>query len=268
MVEQQVQAEEKLQEEAIDNLAEQAAAGIETPEGTPPADKPVLPPEDMVPATVVGEQRRRRQAAELENAELKGKLSVLEATRTAQVATKSPLESYVEQYGGEIQPDAATLLAQEKWKDQQAQIKADAVRQEREQAIVLENRRKMQTDAAVNFTAEKVGAGLDFDSITVLGQHYLTQGDVDDARRAGPELGAKHIYKQMINRTLDAGGAEAKVLQQRLDAHKAKLKQDTLVEQPKPDETEKSGNLPPKRSKETDAPVVNDPHISNVFGLI
>lgn len=201
------------------------------------------PKEDMVPATVVAKQRAARRAAEIEVAELRGRLAAQEKPA---VAEKSPIELAAEELGvsvDEVTVDGKILREQRAFEKKQAETTTHQQN--------LDDFKEAGSEALRTMTDEVHGEGLGLAALEELGAHLLTPGDKLDIFQSGKNCG-KTTRDMLITRIARAGGEGAKELRQRLKAHK-----DSQVE-PK---VEQKGE--PEQKVET--PNANDPTESDAF---
>lgn len=216
--------------------AELAKAALE-------ATEPEKPKEDMVPATVVATQRAARRAAELEAAELRGRLAAQE-----KVSEKSPLELAAEEQDkplDEIIVDGKLLREQRAWDKKQT----DATTHQQK----VDDFKMAAAEAHRTMTDEVHGAGLGLSSLQELGAHLIDDLDEQRIFRAGRDCG-KAARKILLRRILEAGGANAQELKNRIKTHK-----DSQVK-PK----EKPGKPEPKVPSAEEV-VESDAFLENVF---
>ena len=209
--------------------------------------------EEQVPAAVVGGLRRRTRAAELEAAELRGQLT---ATTTAPAAEKSPLVLAAEEQGvpvDEVIIDGALYQKQEAFKEKQTVAKSEKTATAERAAVGRES----QKQAEIEYSTEKMGEGLDFETIVAMGGKYLTEGDKLDIVNGGDKC-AQTLYKRCRRGIAASGGADAKTVAQKLAVHK-KAQAELKNKQPgKPD-----GGKPPKVPSQDD---ILSAHTNDIFG--
>jgi len=208
--------------------------------------------EEQVPAAVVGGLRRQARAAELEAAELRGKL----AARDAPVVEKSPLELEAEEQGvsvNDVVMDGALYQKQKVFEDKRTAAAAEKTAAAKREAIGAESYRQ----AIVEFGAEKMGEGLDYETILSIGAKYLTSGDKLDIAQAGGKC-AQLAYKRCRQRIAASGTADAKTVAQRFAVHK---KAQAKLKEKQPGEPE--GGKPPKIPSQDD---ILNPQLDSIFG--
>lgn len=174
--------------------------------------------EDLVPATVVAKQRARARAAELEAAELRGKLS---AQQKPAEKEKSPLELAAQEQGCDIKEvviDGGLYEKQKAFEKKQAEEQAHQSN--------VESFKKAAKRASEEMSDEVYGKGLGLDALQGLGGHLLDELDHQRIFRAGENCG-KEAMKILRRKIIDAGGQEAKVLKSRIQAHKTQAKPKT-----------------------------------------
>ena len=165
-------------------------------EDTPPAES--VPVGDMVPVAVVAELRESRREAREESARLRQELLDLQQRTIPQPETeKSPIEQFVDEFGPDAAIDGQTWRAQQKWDTRQAALE----NQKQQQAEQVANSKAAAADVRINFSAAKMGEGLDFNSLEAMGQHLLTEGDLLDISRAGSKA-ASVAYERLQDRIL------------------------------------------------------------------
>ena len=105
---------------------------------------------------------------------------------------------------------------QRKWEKAQDQKATEAHQQNQNTAQAT----KQLSAARKEFSAEKVGRGLDFDTVREMGAQYLTKGDRQNITDAGEDA-AREGYRICLRRIIKSGTeAEVKTIKQRLAVHK------------------------------------------------
>lgn len=178
-------------EKGTDNQElEQAAKTAQ--DNAPSAEEPVISEEKAVAKFTA--LRSRAQAAEVESAELRGKIAGMqEAAAKVAPPAKSPLQLRAEQDGvsiGEVQMDGALYEAQ-RTHDQQIANQKAATDAKAEKAKVMETSR----------TASRAKHD-DWNEITIAGEGHLTPGQMLDLENAGMDFGeqAYEMCKAAIER--------------------------------------------------------------------
>lgn len=131
--------------------------------------------------------RHRAQAAELEAAELKGRLAgIQEVNAKAAPPAKSPLQLRAEQDGvavDEVQMDGALYQAQRRHDDQVANQKA-------------ETKAKADKTAALKKSMDAAKANnADWQDVISAGEQHLTPGEMLDLENAGVDFGEQAYVK-------------------------------------------------------------------------
>jgi hypothetical protein len=202
-------------ESVEDDTTTTERAEEETPKGE---EKPEADPKDAV----IGDFRRKLRDQELETARLQGELQARKdlQTKAEEPPPKSPLElaeaAYIEE-NGDLDGFAMTgsLYRQQKaFDDEQAAKKAATKEQTQTSNAGVQAENELQQG---DLSVEKMGEGLDLQSVAKVGQKYLTRGDTVDiadmVQTRGYAAALKETYKRMRARTLEAGGEDAKILQ-------------------------------------------------------
>lgn len=152
--------------------------------------------------------KKSSKELEIANARLQGQLEARkELQQTAEPEIKSPLqlakEAYLEENdnldGFGITVDV--YEAQEAFKDEQRLKQTQATQATESQNAVS---REVETLQAGDFSAEKVGAGLDFKTIVGLGQGYLDETDLAVIQTINKGRGQKAALKKTYELCKDA----------------------------------------------------------------
>lgn len=205
--------------------AEESVETEEKPKAEEEAEqKPEVDPKDAV----IGDFRRKNRDLELDKARLEGELKA-RAEIQAPVAeeTKSPLEiaeaAYIEENGDlEGFSVSSTVLREElAFRDEKSASEAAVSSKKGSDSDLQRVSEELQEE---EFSPEKVGEGLDLQSITNVGEKHLTEGDLVDigniANRKGLKTAMKVYYHKIVERTLASGGEDAKLLQAAINARK------------------------------------------------
>lgn len=230
------------------SLAKEAldATGESSPEKKPAEVAPESPPAEEEPTgkteakpaeadpkdAVIGEYRRKSRDLEIKNARMQGELEARKEIKAATTeAPKSPLEiaeaDYFEQNGSMegFAMNGELYRQQKAFDDKQAASKAATQKQEDANSALLGTAETLQEG---ELSVEKMGEGLDFQSIANIGDKHLTKGDkidlADIQSRRGTAVALKEAYHIMVRRTLAAGGQEAKLLQIAITKSKTQAK--------------------------------------------
>jgi hypothetical protein len=209
----------------------------------PNIEEPEPNPEtETVPLATFLEKKSEARELREENAQMRGRIEALEKSYKPkeEQEEKSPLEKWVEA-NPEVAPDGETLLAQRKWDAKQSSKKAKAETAAQNEKTL----QRQQAEALENYSEEKVGIGLDMESIvTKLGAKYLTAGDRVDISNAAADgkNPFEFAYKRVLSRIREEGGATAEKIKARQQAHKKLQKKD--------DSTEEKEKKPKKKQEE------------------
>lgn len=205
--------EEKEQTEQVENTEQTETAeqteSTETELTEAQLAAAALAEADRPPVEAVAEQRAKKQDAEARATAAEEKLNTTVATLAGQIEAltnivgkkpdvavpKSPVEEYIEKNGEEVPLDGKTLLAQEKWHAEQV-----TAQQTQSQAATVESQKQIIAAAQAEFSADKVGKGMDFNTIVETGAQFLSDGDKVAIRQATPGAVGAETY----NRCLDA----------------------------------------------------------------
>ena len=189
-------------------------------------EKPEVDPKDAV----IGDFRRKNRDLELEKAKLEGELKArTELPKPVVEEKKSPLEiaeaAYIEENGNlEGFTVKSTVLREElAFRDEKSASEATASSKKSSDNDLQRVAEELQEN---EFSPEKVGEGVDMQSITKIGEKHLTEGDLVDIKNTaegrGLKVAMKQYYHKMVDRTLASDGEDAKLLQAAIDAKKGK----------------------------------------------
>lgn len=204
-------------------------------------DESEVDPKDAV----IGDFRRKNRDLELEKAKLEGELEARKSiATTTKDPEKSPLELAEEAYikadieaGGEGDLDGFAMSGelyrkQKAFDDKQIAEKATADNQQQVNTAAVQVESELQEG---ELSAEKMGQGLDLQTVAGIGTQYLTKGDrldiADMVKTRGSKVALKAAYKVMVRRTLAAGNEDSKLLQNAINTKGKKSKTQT---EPKP----------------------------------
>ena len=171
---------------------------------------------------------------ELENARLQGELETRKSMQVkAEEPVKSPLEiaeaAYIEEYGDldKFTVGSDVLRKELSFRDEQTAAKAATVQKEQTDSTLLQTAETLQSG---ELSAEKMGTGLDLQSVSNLGDKHLTRGDkidIQDAQKTrGTAAALKSAYDIMIRRIAAAGGEDAKTLENAMTKSQTKPKKE------------------------------------------
>ena len=236
----EVEEPENLAQEALDATKEDSPPAeesvkeepeVEEPEKEEPAEeKSEVDPKDAV----IGDFRRKNRDLEIERARLQGELEARKSIQTeAKEPPKSPMDiaeaDYFEQNGSmqgfSISPDL--YRQQRTFETEQATAKVSTEKQEQASSTLEQVGLSLQEG---ELSSEKMGEGLDLQSVVNMGEKNLTRGDLVDLKdlqaQRGTEVTVKKYYKMLIQRTLEAGGNDAKLLQSAISKSQTKPKKE------------------------------------------
>lgn len=221
-------AEESVEDETTEETEEEASVEKEKPE---------VDPKDAV----IGDFRRKLRDQELETARLEGELKARKSIQTTTEAPeKSPLEiaeaAFAEANEGSLEGFAmdGELYRKQRAFDKVADAKAaTAEKQSQVNTVAIQAETDLQEG---DLSAEKMGQGLDLQTVEGIGNQYLTRGDrldiVDMIKTRGSKSALKEAYKIMVRRVLAANNEDSKLLQNAIDA-KGKSKTQPKPKKPK-----------------------------------
>ena len=160
------------------------------------------------PVEAVADQRAKKQEAQAVVADLKTDMAVQIATLTGKIdaltqmkapaaeqktVEKSPVDLYIEKNGEEVPIDGKTYRAQQQWEADQATAAETASAED-----VATESKKLVTTAQQEFSAEKVGVGMDFNTIVETGQSFLSDDDRLAVAQAAPADRCKILYDRSV----------------------------------------------------------------------
>lgn len=208
-------------EKAIEQEQKPDVEAKETPQ-VPEAD-----PKDAV----IGDFRRNLRDSRADNDALRAQVAdqgraIEELRKPQEVVPKSPIEVLAAE-DPQATPDAETFHRQSVWEANQraGEVKRTTeVTEQQDQQRADKDRttaiNEAQVKAADEFSTEKVGQGLEFETIITMGEKFLTPGEKDDIRRTDPDKLWQLAYKLCKRAIAESGSAEAKLLSQREAVHK------------------------------------------------
>ena len=226
--------EEALEATGDSPSAEEPVSTEEKPVEEKPAEE-AAPEKEAVPKkepepdpkdAVIGDFRRKNRDLEIEAADLRGELK---ARQTTTAVSKSPLELAMEAEGvddpDELEKPYSVMVKQNAWEKEQDAIKTATTTEQTTKTGLQQAAADLQSG---ELSAEKMGVGLDLQSVARLAESHLTRGDlidIEDIQKVrGHNAALKVAYKRAIARTLESGGEDAKLLQNAIKA-KGKISQ-------------------------------------------
>ncbi len=206
--------------------AEEPVKDEKTEEEAPEEEKPEVDPKDAV----IGDFRRQNRELDLKNARLEGELEARKSmATTAAEPVKSPLEkaeaAYVEENGDldGFAMNGELYRQQRAFDDEKVAKKSATEKEEQSQTTMARSVTALQQG---EFSAEKVGAGLDFNSIVSLGQGYLDKADLMKieiiSTRDGVEAATRKAYELCKDAILAAGNEDSKLLKNAINIQSKK----------------------------------------------
>jgi len=160
-------------------------------------------PKDTVPLATHLETKHKLRDVQLRLAELEARQMVATAKPTQTTADKSPMEKFIADEGGDAVPTAKVLMDQHQWEQSHQQQQAATQASDaasRSVAIALHS-----------MTDETMGDGLGFESVLLVGNSFLTEGDKLDIRQAGDKAG-EVLYQRCLERAIRSGTPQGKLL--------------------------------------------------------
>ncbi len=175
------------------------------------AAKLALADEQKPPVAAVAEQRTKKQEALAETEVLKTQMADKIATLTGQVtaltqmmgtrkpaadskpAELSPIDEYIKENGSEAPIDGKLILADRKWQADQI-----AATDQADQAAAAKSQEEHITAAQAEFSAEKAGEGMDFDTVLQAGMSFLSADDKVAIASATPAARPAEAYKRTL----------------------------------------------------------------------
>ena len=210
--------EEVEQEQVEDASQETVEEKVEIPE---------IDPKDAV----IGDYRRQAREQRADNETLRNQVAeqgraIEELRQTTEPVEKSPIEKLAAE-DPLATPDVGTLAAQSQWEARQRAVERKSTDEAATKQATVQSQQSRNTAigegqlvAAETFSAEKVGQGVDFESVITAGEKYLTEGEKLDIRNAPVDKVWELAYQTCKRAIMNSGTAEAKLLQQREAAHK------------------------------------------------
>ncbi len=221
-----------LAKEALDATEESSPAeeSVEdeskTEEETSEEKKPDADPKDAV----IGDFRRKLRDEEIKTARLESELTVRkELQTTAAEPEKSPLElaeaAYVKE-NGDIEGFAISPSLYRQQRTFEVTEAASKAATEKSEHAGTDLERAAQELQDGDFSPEKMGKGLDLQTVFNMADTLLTRGDrvdiADVQQTRGTAAALKEAYRIGKTRILAAGGEDAKVLQNAINTSKSK----------------------------------------------
>jgi len=181
---------------------------------------------------VIGDFRRKNRDLELEKARMQGELEARKELQVEKKETpKSPLElaeaAYIEETGSldGFAMSGALYRQQRDFDNAQTVTKTAAEKEEKSKSDMDRSVRSLQDD---ELSIEKMGDGLDFNSVVGLGQHYLDKADLLKieivSNRDGLKAAAKKAYNICKQAILDANNSDSKLLKDAISKSQTKPK--------------------------------------------
>lgn len=237
--------DEDLTQEALDatgddnsSSAEETgqAESAETEESTESEKSDEKSDDDVDPKdAVIGDFRRKFRDQEIENAKLQARLEERTAMQT-QTATaepeKSPLELAEAAYKEENGDLEGFAMDGELYRKQRAFDDAQAAATAATTSTTQVNNTAMQAENELqetDFSAEKMGKGLDLRTVASIGKQYLTNGDkvdlADIMNSRGEKAALREVYKMSLRRIAEAGNEDTKLITNAIKVHNGKKSQ-------------------------------------------
>lgn len=210
-------AEETAEKPDEDDQTDLASEALEELSETPAGSA-----EDRVPLSKYMGEKKGRREAELEAAELRGRMAERDKLDTTKaVAEKGPVERLMEEQGVTAEADldlttgeAMSLMRKEAAWEKTQDAKSSA-------ATTEADKQKLLNDQFAATSAKDRGEGLDYASILKEGEKLLTKGQLVDINDASEPY--ELAYDLMLEAIQRKGTDQAKeLLQTRLDARKTK----------------------------------------------
>lgn len=259
-------AEESVAEDEESGQEEQEQESEET---SGDEEKENVDPKDAV----IGDFRRKNRELEIEKARLEGRLEAMAEVQgkvKEPVVEKSPLDKakadYIEEVGDleGFTMSVELYEQQEAWKEEQAQKKTET-----NTRTTMEQRANQLADT--EFSAEKLGAGLDYRSVVIPGQKLLDEADLLKikivSKRDGVEAALRKTYDLCKDALLNSDTEDSKALKLAVKAQKAtKPKKKTQTKQ-KPMTSEDIDRLTTEDDDET-GESENVPHSQRLSNFI
>ena len=167
--------------------------------------------------------KHEQQEAAIETARLEGQLEAQKSVKTEE-APKSPLDiaeaAYIAE-NGNLEGFAMTgelYRQQTTFDDKQVADKSVTEKKEQANATLIGAAESLQEG---DLSVDKMGQGLDLQTVAKYGDKYLTRGDRIDLQdiqaRRGTATALKEAYHIMIRRVLAANNEDSQVLQSAMD---------------------------------------------------
>ncbi len=160
---------------------------------------------DTVPLAVHLDTKHKLRGAQMRLAELEARQMVAAQQQQAKPAEapKGPMEKFIETEGGDAVPPAKVLMEQRRWEQAQGQ---------QQQTIQASNAASQSVAVALHaMTDETMGDGLGFETVLLVGNGFLTEGDKLDVRSAGDKAG-EVLYQRCLERAIRSGTPQGKLL--------------------------------------------------------
>jgi hypothetical protein len=179
---------EEVKDQDLELEEDEALEVSEEDEETSPAGESM--PKGFVPVKKAISLRSRAQRAELEAAQLKGKIEGIELAKTRQEPDpKSPLELEIERQVADGIPEEEVTITAKVYRDQQTYEKQ--VANKNAQLIAQQERKRKQTASAIAAKAKYD----DWHEVIAVGDALLTPGEQLDISNAGADFGETAYQK-------------------------------------------------------------------------
>lgn len=173
----------------------------------------------------IASMKHQNRELEIERARLEGELEARKSLQTPEEKPKSPLEiaeaAYLEINGTleGFSMDGELYRKQRAFDDEQEAKQTAATEQEKKKTAMDRAVKSLQAD---ELSVEKMGAGLDFNSVVGLGQHYLDKADMMKieivTNRDGVDAGVRKAYELCKAAILAANNSDSRLLQNAIES--------------------------------------------------
>ncbi len=179
---------------------------------------------DTVPLALHLDTKHKLRELKVQLATLQAHQAVAAAKPAVAIPEKSPMEKFIETEGGDATPTAKVLMSQRQWEQAQGQQQATTQASDaasRSVAVALQA-----------MTDETVGEGLGFETVLLVGNTFLTEGDKLDVRNAGDKAG-EVLYQRCLERAIRSGTPQGKLLAAAVRQVRASVVVSTVPKTPK-----------------------------------
>ena len=224
--------EQALAQEALDATfpaEETASTAEEKPEEELTEEQQQLRAKD----SKIASQKHELRDSAIENARLQGQLEARKELAKPEEPVKSPLDiaeaEYLEEHDDLVgfTMDGELYRRQRAFDDEQATTKS-ATKEQQQSNTALEAAAESLQER--DLSTEKMGEGLDYQSVSNLGDKYLTRGDLldlaDIKAKRGSSAALKESYNVMRRRILAADNEDSKLLQGAISKSQTKPKKE------------------------------------------